>query len=166
LPKEAVKAWDSVPIYRLRDFSPTLYNPLRDAQMEAARVWTLCRGLHLETRRQHLPWPDRDPLQKTTKGVRLTLNHKVLHAEFRMAAHGRAWPRIAAVSSGTVPVRGVSRKLGFFAWRSGNQRPMSAVMPSVAGSRPISRHAAAIFASGSATVSGLPLSPVFHKSAY
>jgi putative transposase len=37
--------------------------------MEAARVWTHCRDLHLDARRKHLPWPRRDDLQQATKGL-------------------------------------------------------------------------------------------------
>lgn len=37
--------------------------------MEAARVWMLCRDLHLHARRNHQRWPDRDNLQQATKGA-------------------------------------------------------------------------------------------------
>lgn len=35
---------------------------------EAARVWECCRDLHAAARKDHLPWPRRDDLQKATKG--------------------------------------------------------------------------------------------------
>lgn len=59
---------DATRIYRLDHLPATLRRRLDAAQMEAARVWTLCRDLHLEARRAHLPWPNRDDLQKATKG--------------------------------------------------------------------------------------------------
>ncbi len=37
-------------------------------QQEAARVWTVCRDLHQTARQDHKPWPNRDALQKATKG--------------------------------------------------------------------------------------------------
>jgi putative transposase len=42
---------------------------LRAVQMEAGRVWTHCRDLHAEARRNHETWPTRDDLQKATKGL-------------------------------------------------------------------------------------------------
>lgn len=41
---------------------------IRAGQMEAARVWTVCRDAHLAARQEHGKWPNRDDLQKTTKG--------------------------------------------------------------------------------------------------
>ncbi len=41
---------------------------VREGQMEAARVWTACRDEHLAARREHGRWPNRDDLQKATKG--------------------------------------------------------------------------------------------------
>jgi putative transposase len=37
--------------------------------MEAARAWNLCRDIHLEARRNGLQWPNRDDLQKATRGL-------------------------------------------------------------------------------------------------
>ena len=59
---------ETVRIYRLAGLRPTFRSRLRDAQMEAARVWTLCRDLHLLARQQHMRWPNRDELQRATKG--------------------------------------------------------------------------------------------------
>ena len=59
---------ESTRIYRLDQLPARLRQRLYEAQMEAARVWTRCRDLHLAARREHLPWPDRDTLQKATKG--------------------------------------------------------------------------------------------------
>lgn len=41
---------------------------IRAGQMEAARVWTVCRDAHLGARQKHGEWPNRDVLQKATKG--------------------------------------------------------------------------------------------------
>ncbi len=41
---------------------------IRAGQMEAARVWTVCRDTHLAARQEHGPWPNREALQKATKG--------------------------------------------------------------------------------------------------
>ena len=55
-------------IYRLTGLPGSLERRLREAQMEAARVWTRCRDPHLDARRNQLPWPTRDDLQRATKG--------------------------------------------------------------------------------------------------
>lgn len=55
-------------IYRLTGLPGSLERRLREAQMEAARVWTRCRDLHLDARRNQLSWPTRDDLQRATKG--------------------------------------------------------------------------------------------------
>jgi putative transposase len=59
---------ETVQIYRLPDLPPRMRQRLRDAQIEAARVWNLCRDLHLAARRNHTRWPERDALQTATKG--------------------------------------------------------------------------------------------------
>ena len=41
---------------------------IRAGQMEAARVWTVCRDMHIAARQEHGQWPKRDALQKATKG--------------------------------------------------------------------------------------------------
>ncbi|WP_255553306.1 transposase [Ktedonobacter sp. SOSP1-52] len=41
---------------------------LKAAQMEAAQVWNCCMEMHKAARLAHLPWPERDALQKATKG--------------------------------------------------------------------------------------------------
>ena len=41
---------------------------LREARLEAARVWTLCRDLHLAARKDHARWPHEADLQAATKG--------------------------------------------------------------------------------------------------
>ena len=59
---------ETVRIYRLTGLRPRYQARLRAAQMEAARVWMLCRDTHLEARKQHTLWPNRDKLQQATKG--------------------------------------------------------------------------------------------------
>jgi putative transposase len=41
---------------------------LREARLEAARVWNVCRDLHLVARQQHTRWPDQNDLHHATKG--------------------------------------------------------------------------------------------------
>ncbi|MHB8253436.1 MAG: hypothetical protein ACYDEV_06965 [Acidiferrobacter sp.] len=41
---------------------------IRAGQKEAAGVWTVCRDAHLSARQEHDPWPNRNTLQKMTKG--------------------------------------------------------------------------------------------------
>ncbi len=59
---------ETVRIYRLTGLAPATRARLQAAHMEAARVWNACRELHQEARLQHQPWPDRDELQRATKG--------------------------------------------------------------------------------------------------
>ena len=56
---------------------------LRAAQMEAARVWTLCREMHLSARTERTRWPHRDELRKATKGqfaLQSQTVHMICHA--------------------------------------------------------------------------------------
>lgn len=55
-------------IYRLEHLPRKLSDRLREAQMEAARVWMLCRDLHLYARQNRIHWPKSDDLEKATKG--------------------------------------------------------------------------------------------------
>jgi putative transposase len=59
---------ETVRIYRLDNLPPSLSRRLYDAQQEAARVWNFCKDMHQEARRQGTRWPNRDTLQKATKG--------------------------------------------------------------------------------------------------
>ena len=43
--------------YRLNNLSPTLFRRLKEAQMEAARVWNRCMELHKQARMAHARWP-------------------------------------------------------------------------------------------------------------
>jgi putative transposase len=64
----------TVRIYRLGGLALSTRERLRAAQMEAARVWNVCRELHQEARLGHQPWPDRDGLQRATKGGKFALH--------------------------------------------------------------------------------------------
>lgn len=59
---------ETVRIYRLVNLPPSLRQRLKNAQMEAARVWNLCKEIHSEARQQGARWPNRDDLQRATKG--------------------------------------------------------------------------------------------------
>ncbi len=59
---------EMVSIYPLATLRRSVRRRLYEAQQEAARVWSLCRDLHLAARQQHTRWPDRDELQQATKG--------------------------------------------------------------------------------------------------
>ena len=74
---------ETVHIYRLQP-NKKLFEALRDAQMEAAKVWNFCVETHKQARREHLPWPGRSELQKATKGGQFALHSQsvqmVVHA--------------------------------------------------------------------------------------
>jgi len=65
---------ETVRIYRLGGLAPSTRERLQAAQQEAARVWNVCRDLHQDARREHQPWPDRDTLQRATKGGQFALH--------------------------------------------------------------------------------------------
>ncbi len=73
---------ETVRIYRLAGLRPRYRARLRDAQMEAAQVWMLCRDLHLSARKAHTPWPTQDDLHQATKG-RFALHSQTVQAIFR-----------------------------------------------------------------------------------
>ncbi len=73
---------ETVRIYRLTGLRPQCRARLRAAQMEAARVWTLCRDLHLSARQGHTPWPREESFQQATKG-RFALHSQTVQAIFR-----------------------------------------------------------------------------------
>jgi len=58
----------TVRIYRLDYLSPTLFQRLKAAQMEAAQVWNACCELHKEARQTGSKWPGQNELQQATKG--------------------------------------------------------------------------------------------------
>ncbi len=59
---------ETVQIYPLATPRKGYAQRLREAQQEAARVWTVCRDRHLAARTAHTRWPTRDDLQQATKG--------------------------------------------------------------------------------------------------
>ena len=59
---------ETVRIYRLVGLRKSYRARLQDAQVAAARVWTLCRDIHRAARQQRSRWPNRDDLQQATKG--------------------------------------------------------------------------------------------------
>lgn len=58
---------ETVHIYPLIGLRRGIVSQVREARLEAAQVWNLCRDLHLAARQQHTRWPKRDDLQKATK---------------------------------------------------------------------------------------------------
>jgi putative transposase len=57
-----------VRVYRLNNLSPTHFRRLKQAQMEAARVWNECMETHKESRLDHLTWPNERTLRQAVKG--------------------------------------------------------------------------------------------------
>jgi putative transposase len=64
----------TVRIYPLKDLDRRTRTRLKAAQMEAARLWMYCVQRHQQARRERLPWPSRDELQRATKGRRYALH--------------------------------------------------------------------------------------------
>jgi putative transposase len=58
----------TVKIYQLNHLSSHQFQRCKAAQMEAAQVWNACMEMHKAARLTHAPWPERDALQKATKG--------------------------------------------------------------------------------------------------
>lgn len=67
----------------LRRLSRRQANSIRAGQMEAARVWTLCRDLHLAARTSHQPWPDKSAFHQATRGGRFALYSQTVQQVFR-----------------------------------------------------------------------------------
>lgn len=61
----------SVRILPLPGLPVSVRNLIRLGRMEAAKVWTKCRDLHLAARKDGSKWPGKDALQKATKGFGL-----------------------------------------------------------------------------------------------
>ncbi len=59
---------DTIRSYPLNRLPQKMRNILREGQREAAKVWNLCKGLHHAARSSQTRWPNRDALQKATKG--------------------------------------------------------------------------------------------------
>jgi putative transposase len=65
---------ETVRIYRLKNLDRRTRARLKDAQREAARVWMYCLGRHQTARNERTRWPDRDGLQRETKGGQFALH--------------------------------------------------------------------------------------------
>ena len=64
----------TVHIYRLKDLNRRTRARLEAAQLEAARVWMYCVERHQQARSKRTRWPDRDDLQRETKGGQFALH--------------------------------------------------------------------------------------------
>jgi len=64
----------TVRIYRLKDLDRRTRERLKAAQLEAARVWRYCLQRHQSARLARTLWPDRDDLQRETKGGQYALH--------------------------------------------------------------------------------------------
>jgi putative transposase len=64
----------TVRIYRLKDLDRRTRARLQAAQMEAAHVWMYCLARHQTARAERTRWPDRDDLQRETKGRQFALH--------------------------------------------------------------------------------------------
>jgi putative transposase len=64
----------TVRIYRLKHLDRRTRARLRAAQREAAHVWMDCLQRHRAARAQRTRWPDRDDLQRETKGGQFALH--------------------------------------------------------------------------------------------
>jgi putative transposase len=64
----------TIRIYRLKDLDQKTRARLRAAQLEAARVWRYCLERHQRARSERTRWPDRDDLQRETKGGQYALH--------------------------------------------------------------------------------------------
>jgi len=60
--------------YRLKDLDKRTRARMLAAQREAARVWMDCVGRHSAARTERTRWPDRDDLQRETKGGQYALH--------------------------------------------------------------------------------------------
>jgi putative transposase len=64
----------TVHIYPLKKLDQQTRTRLKAAQMETARVWMDCVQKHQQARRERIPWPSRDDLQRETKGGKYALH--------------------------------------------------------------------------------------------
>ena len=61
----------TVRIVQLPNLRESVQTAIRNGRMEAAKVWTKCRDIHLAARQESTKWPNKDMLQKATKGFGL-----------------------------------------------------------------------------------------------
>ncbi|HEX6481469.1 MAG TPA: transposase [Ktedonobacteraceae bacterium] len=73
----------TVRVYQLDHLSPTLFQRLRQAQMEAAQAWNLCMETHKAARFTHAPWPTHNDLHHHLTKGRFALHSQSVQAVFR-----------------------------------------------------------------------------------
>jgi len=59
---------ERVKIIRVGRLPGFQFQQIREAQLEAGRIWNQCRDLHLAARKASIPWPGKSELQVATKG--------------------------------------------------------------------------------------------------
>jgi putative transposase len=64
----------TVRIYRLKALDRRTRARIKAAQLEAARVWMYCLERHMAARTERSGWPNRDDLQRETKGGQYALH--------------------------------------------------------------------------------------------
>lgn len=72
-----------VRILSLKGISKRQQVIIRDGQMEAAQVWTLCRAMHLNARKEQAPWPGKAEFHKATRGGLFALHSQSVQQVFR-----------------------------------------------------------------------------------
>jgi putative transposase len=74
---------ERVRIFSLKGISRRQEAIVREGQMEAARVWTECRDMHMKARQEQTPWPGRNEYHKATRG-RFALHSQSIQQVFRV----------------------------------------------------------------------------------
>ncbi|OFC39753.1 hypothetical protein BAE30_16845, partial [Acidithiobacillus caldus] len=74
---------ERIRIVSLKGLSRRQETIVREGQMEAARVWSECRDMHLKARQEHTPWPGRNEYHKATRGGRFALHSQSVQQVFR-----------------------------------------------------------------------------------
>ena len=74
---------ERVRILSLKGLSRRQFVLIRDGQAEAARVWTVCRDMHLTARQKTTSWPGRNEYHEFTKGGRFALYSQSIQQVFR-----------------------------------------------------------------------------------
>ena len=94
---------ERVRIFSLKSLSKRQEAIVRDGQMEAARVWTECRNMHMEARQEQTPWPGRNEYHKATRG--------------RFALHSQSVQQVFRAFDAAVASARDNRRSGQAAWR-------------------------------------------------
>jgi putative transposase len=69
-------------VYRFPPSTPAQRQQIRDAQMEAARVYDLCCEMHRATRAERAPWPKLMDFQAATRGGKFALHSQTTQLVF------------------------------------------------------------------------------------